>query len=68
MTAGAQQQTRADFNQIALDAATAIEGEFARKHAGGATQRLAKVQVIILDAIISAFGALAQIDEPEARE
>jgi hypothetical protein len=40
---------------ITLEAARAIENEFAKGHAGGVTQRQASVQVIVADAIKKAF-------------
>jgi hypothetical protein len=42
-------------DMIALGAARAIEDEFAKGHAGGATQRQAAVQVIVIEAIKQAF-------------
>lgn len=43
------------LDMIALDAAAAIDDEFARHHAGGATQRTAKVQRLVTEAIKRAF-------------
>lgn len=43
----------ADMNRdaLALETARAIEDEYAKHHAGGRTQRLAKTQVLILAAL-----------------
>lgn len=41
----------ANVDEIALEAARLIEVHFARSHRGGATQRRARVQCIVIDAI-----------------
>lgn len=43
--------TDGGLNQIALDVALSIEDLFAQHHAGGRTQRLARMQIVIREAM-----------------